>query len=1169
MMGTVDNQNPGLGNSCTVAPDGTFYLIDPAGLVTRLAPDGTYWSVVGQANFQSGVTPSLNDGMFAKFQTGSPIQIGVAPDGSLIYYDNRWGRLRAVHTNGIVTSLAGTGGSIGFTATPTPALATQALVSWPFAAMPDGTIIAVSGDFSGMVKIQPPIHGTQTSGYDVASADGQSVYKFDGAGKHVNTRDAITGVTLAAFGYDGSGHLASVTDASGNKTTIERDGAGNPSAIIGPLGQSTTLAVDSNGFLASVTDPAGNQYKYSYDANGMLEATTTPQQGNYKYGYDSHGRLLTDVDPVDGGSTLSSTVTRTDLVVSRTTAGGVTSSFEVNHLSSGDIKSVVTGGNGLQTTTVQGASGVDTTTSPDGTSTTVTLAADPRFGMQAPVASTTTTTPAGLSRTEARTRSVALSDVTDLLSVQSATNTRTLNGNSWTSTFNAAASTWTTTSPAGRTTTRTLDTAGRTLSVSIPNVPPFTFAYDASGHLESTTQGTRSWHQTFDSYGFLASRTDPLGHVLSFVNDAIGRPTQATLADNRTVLTTFDGDSNVTAVTLPDGAVHSLTYSPVDLLASYDPPALGSSQVSTSYGYNIDRDPTSVSGPGGTSISYAYDTAGRLHSTTIPQGSVTRTYSSTTGHLATLVAPGGEGIGFSYDGFLQTGMTWSGPVAGSITFGFDNTFRVTSQTVGGTSLSFSYDADGLLTGAGSLTIARDPHNGQLTGTTLAAVTDSYTYDANGLPATYTASAAGTSLYAESFVHDASGHITQKTETIGATTHVWGYTYDLNGQLTDVTLDGSTASHYAYDKDDNRTTFTSATGTVNPTYDAQDRLLTYGSVTYNYTANGEVLSKTDSTDTTGYTYDLLGNLLTVTPPGAASTGYVVDGHSRRVGRQSGSTVVAGFLYQDDLNVVAQLDGSGNVVSRFVFGSKPNVPDYFSNASGTFRILSDHLGSPRLVVNASTGAVAEEIDYDEFGNVTNDTAPGTIPFGFAGGLYDASTGIVRFGGRDYDPRTGRWMTKDPTGLGGGWNLYRYCHNDPVNYVDRSGKNPIIIIVAVGVLAGTAIYDWYNSDRTTNDMRKFADDHYPNGYDNNAMRHCMASCILTQTNATGALGVAAGGTIRELWQEGSGVQSPSDTLDDINNNICGIWNGLDQPPGSPQSPQDYCQQACEGSLQSGQLQ
>ena len=95
-----------------------------------------------------------------------------------------------------------------------------------------------------------------------------------------------------------------------------------------------------------------------------------------------------------------------------------------------------------------------------------------------------------------------------------------------------------------------------------------------------------------------------------------------------------------------------------------------------------------------------------------------------------------------------------------------------------------------------------------------------------------------------------------------------------------------------------------------------------------------------------------------------------------------------------------------------------------------------GSVRLVVDAATGVVAQRLDYDTFGNVFLDTAPGFQPFGFQSGLYDPDTALVQFGARWYDAASGRWLSKDPILLEGGLNLYVFCGNDPVNYVDPSG-------------------------------------------------------------------------------------------------------------------------------------
>ena len=80
-------------------------------------------------------------------------------------------------------------------------------------------------------------------------------------------------------------------------------------------------------------------------------------------------------------------------------------------------------------------------------------------------------------------------------------------------------------------------------------------------------------------------------------------------------------------------------------------------------------------------------------------------------------------------------------------------------------------------------------------------------------------------------------------------------------------------------------------------------------------------------------------------------------------------------------------------------------------------------------------------DKFGRVLLDMNPGFQPFGFAGGLYEPDTGLVRFGARDDDAETGRWTAKDPLLFeGGDTNLYAYALGDPVNRSDPTGRSAV---------------------------------------------------------------------------------------------------------------------------------
>jgi RHS repeat-associated protein len=198
----------------------------------------------------------------------------------------------------------------------------------------------------------------------------------------------------------------------------------------------------------------------------------------------------------------------------------------------------------------------------------------------------------------------------------------------------------------------------------------------------------------------------------------------------------------------------------------------------------------------------------------------------------------------------------------------------------------------------------------------------------------------------------------------------------------------------------------------------------------------LLTKTGPEGTTTYDYDFLGNLRGVALPDGTQITYVIDGRNRRVGKKVNGALVEGLLYRSQLQPTVWLNSDRSIKATFSYAGG-NAPAYMVADGKTYRFVKDQGGSVREVVESAAGTVVERIDYDEFGRVLADSAPGFQPFGFAGGLRDLDTGLTRFGARDYDAQVGRWTTKDPLGFAGGLlDLYSYVSNDPIDRKDPSG-------------------------------------------------------------------------------------------------------------------------------------
>ncbi|OGP50208.1 MAG: hypothetical protein A2Y79_07835 [Deltaproteobacteria bacterium RBG_13_43_22] len=218
---------------------------------------------------------------------------------------------------------------------------------------------------------------------------------------------------------------------------------------------------------------------------------------------------------------------------------------------------------------------------------------------------------------------------------------------------------------------------------------------------------------------------------------------------------------------------------------------------------------------------------------------------------------------------------------------------------------------------------------------------------------------------------------------------------------------------------------------------EDHIITAGTETYQFDADGFLTSKTSGSNTSTYQYSSRGELLSATLPNGTTIAYDHDPMGRRIAKRSNGTITEKYLWKDAITLLAVYDASDNLLMRFTYADG-RMPISMTYNGSTYYLSYDQIGSLKAVTDLS-GNVVKKIDYDSFGNILSETNPTmNIPFGFAGGLHDRNTNIVRFGARDYDPTLGRWTAKDPIDfLGGDTNLYGYVQNDPVTFFDPKGK------------------------------------------------------------------------------------------------------------------------------------
>jgi RHS repeat-associated protein len=269
-----------------------------------------------------------------------------------------------------------------------------------------------------------------------------------------------------------------------------------------------------------------------------------------------------------------------------------------------------------------------------------------------------------------------------------------------------------------------------------------------------------------------------------------------------------------------------------------------------------------------------------------------------------------------------------------------------------------------------------------------------------------------------------------------------YTHDADGELLLVSRGGLPVVAAAYDDLHNPV----ALGSNTLVYDASDALVSVSGETWSSDADGHV------NVANGWTLEATtsGEILSATD-GLSTIDYRYDGARRLIYRSDGVTETH-FVYghpNDAWLVTASFDGT--VWTDYTYD--PDGRQLLAMDTGGVRhhVLSDLVGTPRWIVD-DTGAIVRSVDRTPWGTVLSDSHPlFGLPIGFAGGIEDPATGLVRFGRRWYSPTIGRFLSRDallrPQLT---HNLFAYANNRPGARNDPTGLWGQSLNLAIGPVA-----------------------------------------------------------------------------------------------------------------------